>query len=55
MDWDKGYQIDDDGGLIWRESMSIHDAGLRVMYLGNSVMKLAIQDFAERGVKVGAA
>ena len=55
MDWHKGYQIDDEGGLTWHESMSIHDAGLRVLYLGDSVMQLAIQNCAERGVKVGAA
>jgi hypothetical protein len=55
MDWIKEYQIDASGALSWHESMSIHDAGLRVLYLGDSVMQLVIQDFAERGVKVGAA
>ncbi len=55
MDWHKGYQIDDAGGVTWHESMSIHDSGLRVIYMGDSVMQLVIQNFAERGVKVGAA
>jgi hypothetical protein len=55
MDWNKEYQIDDSGGVTWHESMSIHDAGLRVIYIGDSVMQLVIQNFAERGVKVGAA
>ena len=55
MDWNKEYQIDDFGDLTWHESMAIHDAGLRVIYLGDSVMQLVIQNFAERGVKVGAS
>lgn len=55
MDWHTGYHIDDEGSVRWHESMAIHDAGLRVIYNGDSVMQLVIQNFAERGVKVGAA
>jgi hypothetical protein len=55
MDWHTEWQFDEHGDMNWHESMAIHDPALRVIYLGDSVMQLAIQNFAERGVKVGTA
>lgn len=55
MNWQSGYLIGADGCCYWEERMVLENPALKSVYQGDTKMHFEISEFAEMGVKVGAA